>query len=169
MPGHHTHKAAAGLAVIATIVLTHWSLPLAAMWNVQNITRFLAGIAGGLFPDIDTKSRGQRLWYMLLVPLLGAALLAKHTIFICILGVLAVIPPLLPHRGVTHELWFVFLAPLGGPIIVSIYQPAYLHSAIDLYFFFIIGAITHLLLDLGPLGMLKRSMPRPRKTPRSRK
>lgn len=170
MPGHHTHKAAGALAAVATILLTHASLPLTALWTTQNIARIFAGIAGGMFPDIDTKSRGQRLWYMLLVPLLGAAILMQHKVFICILCALGVIPPLLPHRGVTHELWFVLLAPLGGPVVASMYQPAYLHTAIDIYFFFVLGAITHLLLDLGPLGMFRRALPRgPHRRSRRRK
>ena len=159
MPGHTTHKAAAAAATVLTLLITHWSLPIAALWSTQTVVRLTAGIAGGLFPDIDTKSRGQRAWYFLLVPLLAAAVLAQHIVFICILGSFAVIPPLLPHRGITHELWFVFLAPLLGPFLVSCYHPAYLPHAIDIYFF-VLGAITHLLLDLGPKGLLKRALPR---------
>ena len=160
MPGYRTHVTGAIVSAAATLVITHWRMPIAALLTSNNIACLAAGACGGLFPDIDIKSKGQKLWYSAIVPLWGAALVMRHTVFICVLSVLAVIPPLLPHRGITHELWFILLAPLGGPFLVSVYQPAYLSFAIDLYFFFVIGAISHLVLDLGPLGTLRRSLPR---------
>ena len=160
MPGYRTHSTAAVSAAIATLLIMHWRLPLADLFTPLHASYVIASLCGGLFPDIDIKSKGQKYWYMAIVPLFGAALIARHIVFICVLSSLAIIPPLLPHRGITHELWFVFLAPISGLFLVHTYQPEYLSYAIDLYIFFVLGAITHLLLDLGPLGMLRRSLPR---------
>lgn len=159
MPGYRTHLTTAGAAAAATIVATHMHLPLTHLITVQHGTCIIASLLGGLFPDIDIKSKGQKLLYTALMPLFAAALITKHTVALCLLGALAIIPPILPHRGLTHELWFVFLAPLTGPGLVHIYQPSYLPLAIDLYIFFVLGAITHLWLDMGTIGMLKRSLP----------
>lgn len=159
MPGHRTHTTAAVGAAAAALLIVNWRVPIINLLTVSNGACLVASLYGGLFPDIDIKSRGQKWWYRILLPLLGAALLARHTVFICVLSALAIIPPLLPHRGITHELWFVLLAPLGAPFLVSVYQPAYLTYSIDLYIYFVLGAITHLVLDLGPLGMLRHSLP----------
>lgn len=159
MPGYRTHLTAAGVAAAATIVTTHAHLPLTHLLTPQHASCIIASLLGGLFPDIDIKSKGQKLLYSVLLPLFAAALITKHTVALCLLGALAILPPLLPHRGLTHELWFVLLAPLTGPGLVHIYQPEHLPFAFDLYIFFVMGAFTHLWLDMGIIGVLKKSLP----------
>jgi len=158
MPGYKTHSSAAIGSALLLIVATHTKTPFWAWVCLANVARVVAGLLGGLFPDIDIKSKGQQLLYALVIPLLVAALLAKHVVFSILLSAVAILPPLLPHRGITHNFWFILCAPLIGPLLVYVYCPEYLTYAIDLYIYFTLGAITHLALDYGPYEMLIRAL-----------
>jgi len=157
MSGYRTHVSAAAGCALVLIFITHYRGPVIAWFCLANIARFIAGILGGLFPDIDIKSKGQQLLYALVIPLLVAALLAKHVVFSIMLSALAIIPPLLPHRGITHNFWFIILGPLIGPLLVNVYCPEYTTHSLDLYLYFVIGALSHLALDYGPYEMLMRA------------
>ncbi|MDQ5891087.1 MAG: hypothetical protein QG604_961 [Candidatus Dependentiae bacterium] len=171
MSGYRTHFSVAAGCALVLIIVTHRATPWIAWLSLTNIARIIASILGGLFPDIDIKSKGQQLLYALVIPLLVAALLAKHIVFSILLSALAIIPPLLPHRGITHNFWFTLIAPLSGPFLVNVYCPEYTAYAFDLCVYFIMGAISHLALDYGPREMImkalqgnkRRSLTRPRK------
>lgn len=139
------------------VICLHDDPHLFSLISPTNATYILASLIGGLFPDIDIKSKGQQLLYALIIPLLIASLLAHKIVFSILLATLGIIAPLLPHRGITHELWFVVTAPFVGPILVSLYCPEYTEYAKMLYLFFSIGAISHLILDFGPTELIRRT------------
>ncbi|MDQ5941165.1 MAG: hypothetical protein QG632_891 [Candidatus Dependentiae bacterium] len=157
MPGYKTHASAAVGSAALLIAATHTKTPFLAWFCLTNLARLVAGLLGGLFPDIDIKSKGQQILYALVIPLLVAALLAKHIVFSILLSALAIISPLLPHRGITHNFWFILGGPLAGPLLVYVYCPEYTTYALDLYIYFVVGAISHIALDYGPYEMLMRA------------
>jgi len=157
MSGYRTHFTTAAGCALIIIGYQHAALPWWAWLSLTNGARIIASILGGLFPDIDIKSKGQQLLYAIVIPLLVASLLAKKIVFSILLSALGILPPLLPHRGITHHIWFCFTAPLIGPGLVYVYCPQFIELAIDLYSFFVVGALSHLILDYGPIGLVSRS------------
>ncbi|MEI7580781.1 MAG: metal-dependent hydrolase [bacterium] len=158
MSGYKTHYMVAAGCGATLLLIMHQEAHILSLFSIQNFLCILSSLLGGLFPDIDIKSKGQQLLYALIIPLLIAALLAKKIVFSVLLGALGVLSPLLPHRGITHELWFVLTAPLLGPLLVSLYCPEYTEYARSLYLFFIVGAVSHLVLDFGPQELITRTI-----------
>lgn len=155
MPGYRTHTL--GALCCATLLIAYYDAgsPFTKWFSLANTVRLVAAVLGGLFPDIDIKSKGQQILYALVTPLLVAALLAKHVVFSILLSALAIIPPLLPHRGITHNTWFTLIAPLSGPGLVWIYCPQYLWQACDVWLYFTLGCLSHILLDYGLVTFLQ--------------
>ncbi len=106
-------------------------------------------LAGALFPDIDIKSKGQKYFYSVLFILFIILIGTHHIELVAILGLLAVIPMMVRHRGIFHRTWFVIVLPVACALVCSTYSTVdctiLLHDA----FFFILGALSHLVLDLG--------------------
>jgi len=158
MAGYRKHASVAALCSLAGVLLCNGNARLIELLSINSLACVIAGTLGGLFPDIDIKSKGQQLLYAILIPLLVTVVLAGHIFFTILLSALAIIPPLLPHRGITHNPLFTVLAPLGGPFLVSVYMPEYGPFALMLYFFFVVGAISHLILDYGISGLIARTV-----------
>lgn len=117
---------------------------------------FIAACAGSLFPDIDTKSRGQRYFYWALFFILTIAIFQKDFAAVSLCGIAAIAPLLGRHRGLYHRLWFV----IGAPFLIALfYASKYPHLKTDLLLttsFFVFGAISHLWLDLGFWRMVRK-------------
>lgn len=106
-------------------------------------------LAGALFPDVDVKSKGQKIFYWLLL-ILALILLINHRVqALMALGIIGVIPMIVPHRGIFHRLWFVILIPTMGAWVTCSYLPHCTSIIVYDTLFFIIGAISHLWLDYG--------------------
>jgi len=115
----------------------------------------LSTLAGSLFPDIDTKSKGQKLLYTLLFVMSLVLLVQKRYRLIAYCGVVAVLPLITRHRGIFHKLWFIILIiGLGTAGLISLYPCAMVPIG-KLAGFFLAGAISHLYLDLGLKRMLR--------------
>lgn len=114
-------------------------------------------LAGSLFPDIDIKSKGQKYFYRFVLLLFCLLLFyKKHELFVCC-SVIALIPMLVRHRGLFHELWFVVIAPCALFVIVMNMWPTLSYQFFFHVLFFIAGAISHLWLDRGFFRMIRRN------------
>ncbi|MGE4551929.1 MAG: metal-dependent hydrolase, partial [Desulfovibrionaceae bacterium] len=103
--------------------------------------------AGALFPDIDTDSKGQTLFYILLLALDGLLLWQRRTAEAAWLGLAAMVPPLLQHRGFTHTLWCLLLctgALFLAPQWLDLCSQA---QAVPVAAAFGAGYASHLLMD----------------------
>ncbi|MBA2306515.1 metal-dependent hydrolase [Candidatus Dependentiae bacterium] len=108
-----------------------------------------ATLAGALFPDIDTQSKGQRLYLKVLALILLMSLCLRA--YIPLLFVLALFFSsfIMPHRGIFHDLWFISCVLVGIDICLLIAMP---HRKVEILmasFFFLAGVLSHLLLDKG--------------------
>lgn len=105
-------------------------------------------LLGALFPDVDTDSKGQNLYYSVFAVLDLGLITQKQYMWSAWLGLFAMLPAIGSHRGWTHTWWAMFAVPL--PILVL---PLLLLGidSIDLfipfYLAFTIGYFSHLLLD----------------------
>lgn len=153
MPGYKGHLAGGLTAYALTIFICSWysnSYAQLAEW-------LTCTLLGSLFPDVDVKSKGQNIFYVVLF--IGALILLAQQRYVTLsyVAVLAVIPLITRHRGLLHRFWFILLAVAGSAYALVQWYPT-LESRIYVDAgFFLIGAASHLYLDLGLKRMFKMS------------
>ena len=115
----------------------------------------LFALAGSLFPDVDIKSKGQKLFYWVIVTLILLTLFKGNLSLSIYLALFSILPMLVRHRGLFHCTWFIVIFPLVAAALASVYLPNYRYSLFYDASFFIAGALSHLLMDFGPKGFFK--------------
>ncbi|GAB6887874.1 metal-dependent hydrolase [Desulfothermus okinawensis JCM 13304] len=146
MPGYKVHLAG-GMALtgacVAAGIYKGWF-----DFNVLEITSILfIGSLGALFPDVDTDSKGQNIFYFLLASLDLALMIKKYYKWAAILGFMAMLPPLGKHRGWTHTLWAMVLVPSPMLVLPLIFYKIPLERLLPFYLAAVTGYFSHLLLD----------------------
>ncbi len=144
MPGYKGHLAG-GVVVAAPMLYllrSYLSPVLAALC-------FGFALAGSLFPDVDTNSKGQKWFYRLTIPFLVFLLIIKRFSLFVLFSFLAFVPLVVNHRGVFHRLWFIMLPPFGIVAVCAWYWPSWFHDVFFTALFFVVGAVSHLILDFG--------------------
>lgn len=159
MPGYKGHLAggciAYGLTLAFLYILPYEALAKYGCSSTVMALRWLfCTLAGSLFPDIDVKSKGQKYFYWVILGFFVLLIIERKFKLLAASSVLAVFPMLVKHRGIFHKTWFVILAPLTLWGLFGAYAPEYSFALFFDVLFFIIGALSHLWLDLG----LKRMM-----------
>lgn len=152
--------------------------PTISMNPVEIIGCFVVALLFGLFPDVDIKSRSQKVFYSVLFVLNASLILIFQRYFeAALLGLFAMIPILSKHRGWTHSKITMILLPslflviplyaeysgygIGWEELPAIFDslveyenlPETFHSGIAFYVAGLIGYASHLYLD----GILFRS------------
>lgn len=106
-------------------------------------------LLGSLFPDIDIKSKGQKVFYWILLFLYAYLYMRRHLTMLGILSIVGITPMLVKHRGVFHKWWFIIALPFGLAFIAASYFPCYKGMIFFDTLFFVAGALSHLILDFG--------------------
>ncbi len=152
MPNYKGHLLGGFIVFMVTMLLVysryHVSLFTGLEWG-------LCTLLGALFPDIDTKSKGQKLFYRLLFIVLIFLIFQQKfqvAVFICLAGF---IPLLVNHRGLCHNILFILSIPLLFSWYFFLFLPHYSLLILGDLLFFTLGAISHLWLDKGLVRMLK--------------
>ena len=65
----------------------------------------------GLWPDVDTNSKGQNLFYAIFFVVDVVLIATRHTEEAAYLGLFCILPALGKHRGWTHSTWAMLLIP----------------------------------------------------------
>jgi len=112
-------------------------------------------LAGALFPDVDIKSKGQLFLYRFLLLVFLMLILQNRLQQLAFLSVAALVPMLVKHRGLFHRVWFILLFPAVLAVSIAGYCPHYAHIIYYDALFFIAGALSHLVLDLGLRRMFR--------------
>lgn len=146
MPGYKTHIAGALMLTGAALAGASWLALYRPGAETMLGLAFMA-LLGGLFPDVDTDSKGRRLFY-------GAALVADAILMLrhhyrqaAILGFCALLPAIDAHRGWTHTWWAALLVPcpiLLVPVFL-LHQPW--QPMTPYYLAAVLGYFSHLILD----------------------
>lgn len=115
----------------------------------------LFAILGSLFPDVDIKSKGQKIFYRFLMILFVYYAFVQKVYHLSVIGCLAIFPLLVRHRGIFHRIWFIVL--LGVAMILWAYFTFSRYTFIVFWdaIFFTSGAISHIWLDVGIKRMIK--------------
>lgn len=146
MPGYKAHMVGAlvltGGAVAATTWLGLYRPNLETMLGIG-----VTALLGGLFPDVDTDSKGRRLFYSAALVVDAYLIVREHYRQAAILGFFALLPAVDGHRGWTHTWWAALLVPspiLWAPVVV-LHQPW--QTLAPYYLAGVVGYLSHLLLD----------------------
>ncbi len=153
MPGYKGHLVGGALAFGVLFFLAR--LVVQPTWLT---TAEWLGFAllGSLFPDIDIKSKGQKIFYWFVMVLFIVLIAQRRFQLLSYVSILAVIPMLARHRGLFHRLWFIIGMPTVAAALIVNCSPKYATPVFFDTLFFIGGAISHLWLDLGFSQMVKR-------------
>jgi len=103
-------------------------------------------ILGSIWPDIDTNSFGQKLFYGFFLLLDTILLLSGRYKEAALLGFFALLPVLSKHRGWTHSITAAFLVP-SPLIILPLIKPELKAGGFEYYIPVVIGYLSHLILD----------------------
>ncbi len=146
MPGYKAHLGAGLLAGAGGAFLAVKTGHIAQ--DPQLLAALLAVcLLAALFPDVDTDSKGKRLFYGLLLGLDAGLLYKEEYRWAAFLGLFAILPGLTAHRAWTHRWWAALLFPL--PLFAA--SQFFLHfsweSALPFYLAALVGYASHLVLD----------------------
>lgn len=146
MPGYKTHIVGALATCGAAVAGTSW-LGLYRPGPEAMAGLGVLAVLGGLFPDVDTDSKGRRLFYGLAVLADAALILRQAYRQAALLGFFALLPAIDGHRGWTHAWWAALLVP--SPVLLA---PVFLYHQpwpvlVPYYLACVLGYISHLLLD----------------------
>lgn len=100
-----------------------------------------------LFPDVDTNSKGQNVFYGLALAVDILLIYSGNIQAAAYLGVIAMLPIVGKHRGWTHSRWAMILIPLPLLIIPYLYSQQLTAIAGIYYGAAVAGYFSHLLLD----------------------
>lgn len=148
MPGYKGHitgsLVAGGIAAVAAFMLGYHFLVTPS--QIAGLVGFC--LLGGLFPDSDTDSKGQNLFYGLLIVGDGALIYFRQYSWAAWVGLFAMLPALGHHRSWTHAWWAMLV--VGIPIVVipvMVLGRSSFMVYLPFYVAFTVGYFSHLLLD----------------------
>lgn len=108
---------------------------------------FIVAMLFALWPDIDTNSKGQDIFFGFAFGLDVLLIWQGYLEAAAYLGLLAMTPILSKHRGWTHSKIAMVLVPLPIIIVPYLYRSSILTTAIIIYGAAVAGYFSHLLLD----------------------
>lgn len=108
---------------------------------------FVVSMLMGLWPDIDTNSKGQDIFFgtafVFDIVLISQGYLEAAAYF----GLLAMTPIVGKHRGWTHSKWAMLLVPLPIVVVPYLNKSSILATYLIFYGAAVVGYFSHLLLD----------------------
>lgn len=119
-------------------LLHDWQALLAVM---------VLGVLFALFPDIDTNSKGQNIFFGLALVTDIALIWSGNIQAAAYLGLVAMLPVVGKHRGWTHSKLAMLLVPLPLVAIPYLYNKEILPICVIYYGAAVAGYFSHLLLD----------------------
>lgn len=108
---------------------------------------FVIGILFGLFPDVDTNSKAQDIFFGFAFVIDILLIWSRHIQAAAYLGLIAMLPIVTHHRGWTHAKWAMFVVPLPILVVPWLYDTAMLPISIVFYGAAVSGYFSHLALD----------------------
>lgn len=148
MPNYQKHLVG-GCAVFAVMMYANTKLKILPNLPSLQLQALAACLIGSLFPDIDTKSKIQKLIYFTILIIATNLLMTGQQFWACVLVMGSLLPLIASHRGLFHRLWFVVMCIGIGNLMCYLNQPVWVNNCLSLSVFFIAGVISHLWLDLG--------------------
>ncbi|MFZ1324223.1 MAG: metal-dependent hydrolase [Candidatus Saccharimonadales bacterium] len=154
MAGYKGHTAGAVVlcAVFVLIILLMPGMLLASATGMLSdwqtlVGVFVVAILFGLWPDVDTNSKGQDIFFGLAFIVDIILIWIGRLEAAAYLGLLAMTPIVGKHRGWTHSRLAMLLIPLPIVLIPYVHNHNNLTFALLFYGAAVVGYFSHLLLD----------------------
>ena len=143
-----------GSVILTTLIIfalshirTYFNLNIGFNTYLEIITIYAVSILFSLFPDIDTNSLGQKIFYSLIF-ITNIYLFTKGEYkYSAILGLVALLPVLSKHRGWTHRKLTMLIICSPFLIFPFISNSMKIEEGILFFFAAIIGYSSHLVFD----------------------
>ncbi len=158
MPGYRGHISFSLLlsAIFYGVVLI-FSLEVGSLLELPAILGVtLSFVLFGLWPDVDTNSIGQDIFYPIFLAIAVLLLILNKPFESALVGIFSMLPTVGKHRGWTHSWWAAIIIPLFFLVVV----PSLMVRDWDLHLWpysvaGIVGYFGHLLID-GELKLSKQ-------------
>jgi len=113
MPGYRGHiSVSVGITILFYAIVLIFSLSAGIFLEPQVIAGvFVSVLLFGLWPDVDTNSLGQDIFYPLFLIVAVVLLIMNRTFESAIVGIFSMLPTVGKHRGWTHSWWAALLIP----------------------------------------------------------
>ena len=147
MPGYKGHLVGGALTGAAVLGGLVWTGAYALPGMPQLAVMGALALLGSLFPDVDTDSRGQHIFYLTLAVLDFALIVQGHYKWAAVLGFAAMFPAIGSHRGRTHTRWAMRLVPLPLALFPVWLYGASFRAMAPFYGAAVVGYFSHLMLD----------------------
>jgi membrane-bound metal-dependent hydrolase YbcI (DUF457 family) len=144
MPEHKTHLFVGFLVYVTVLYLVLFFGPIS--WE-RKIELLMYTLIGALFPDIDTKSKIQRVMYSIFFFLLVLLAYTKQYVAATATGILACLPLMVHHRGIFHSIIFLTCLAASAVFCTHLYYPLYTTVMVYNAIFFLAGVFSHLFAD----------------------
>ncbi|MDW8465254.1 MAG: metal-dependent hydrolase [Chloroherpetonaceae bacterium] len=109
-----------------------------------------------LFPDIDIKSKGQRIFYLIFFCVNILLIATGHWREAAFLGLFAMLPLITEHRGWTHSFWAALVIPLPFLLLPIWFAKAGWKAGLPYYLAAVTGYLSHRFMDGIFFGRGKR-------------
>ena len=144
-----------GLAAIAVYAGVIWVAPINSLteaagflhdWQVA-VALFVVGVLFALFPDVDTNSKAQDIFFGIIFPLDILLIVSGNITTAAYLGLIAMLPIIGHHRGWTHKKWAMLVVPLPILLVPFLYNEHISTASLVFYGAAVVGYFSHLLFD----------------------
>ena len=135
-----------GLMSLLSLNITHYQGKFLHGWQFA-AALFVISMLFALWPDIDTNSKGQDIFYYMLFGLDLVLLFNKKFELAAYVGLIGMLPILGKHRGWTHSKIAMVLVPLPILLVPFFVSPSNWHWALYYYAAAFVGYFSHLFLD----------------------
>lgn len=101
----------------------------------------------GLWPDVDTNSKGQNLFYSIFFVVDVVLIVTQKFEEAAYLGLFCILPALGKHRGWTHSYWAMLLIPSPLLVLPTMLAPERPLAGLPFYGAAVVGYFSHLVMD----------------------
>jgi len=122
------------------------------------VAMFALAIMFGLWPDVDTNSKGQDVFYAIFLVADLFLIATRNFEEAAYLGLFALLPVVSRHRGWTHSWWAMLLIPSPLLVLPYVLFPDRPLAGLPFYGAALVGYFSHLVLD----GLVWRALRRTR-------
>ena len=144
MPSYRGHVAAGCCVYVGTFFVARDAMHCLPVHWVELL---IFTIIGSLFPDVDTKSKGQQLVYALSFLLIILLIAQSYTLAALAISLCCFLPLLGKHRGIFHDPLFL-MCGIGCACIILLQNfPHYKMRILYDTLFFVCGVASHIALD----------------------
>ena len=146
MPGYKTHIVGAAAVTGGALAATSW-LGVYRPGFETMVCLGLFSVLGGLFPDVDTDSKGRRIFYGAALVVDAFLIFREQYRYAAVLGFCALLPAIGSHRGWTHSWWAALLIPSSVLLAPMLLLGLPWKPFLSYYAATVLGYFSHLLLD----------------------